>query len=77
MQTAPEVYTNNFLGISFKSPAGWLIQSPPKTDPNVPDLVVLGPQSSISSPAISISVEGGSDTLEKEILTVTEIKLPL
>ena len=77
MQTAPEVYTNNFLGISFKSPAGWLIQSPPKTDPNVPDLVVLGPQSSISSPAISISVEGGSDTLEKEIQQLQRKIAPL
>ena len=67
MQTAPELYTNNYLGISFNSPVGWLIQSPPKTDPNVPDLVVLGPQTSTSSPAFSITIDGTSDTLEEEV----------
>jgi len=63
----PELYTNNYLGISFYSPVGWLIQSPPKTEPSVPDLVVLGPQTSSSSPAISISIDGTSGTLTDEI----------
>ena len=67
MQTAPELYTNNYLGISFNSPVGWLIQSPTKTDPDVPDLVVLGPQTSTSSPAFSISIDGTSGTLEEEV----------
>ena len=67
MNTDPELYTNNYLGISFYSPVGWLIQSPPKTDPNVPDLVVLGPQTSSSSPAISISIDGTSGTMRDEI----------
>ena len=67
LETEPELYTNNYLGISFSSPVGWLIQSPPKTDPNVPDLVVLGPQTSSSSPAISISIDGTSGTIENEI----------
>ena len=52
LDTEPQLYTNNYLGISFYSPVGWLIQSPPKTEPSVPDLVVLGPQTSSSSPAI-------------------------
>ena len=67
MKTTPELYTNNYLGISFNSPFGWLIQSPPKTDPNVPDLVVLGTQTSSSSPAVSISIDGTSGTLQDEI----------
>ena len=67
LKSEPEVYTNNFLGISFKSPVGWLIQSPPKTEPAVPDLVVLGPQTSFSSPAISIFVTPTSGTLGDEI----------
>ena len=64
MSTEPELYTNNYLGISFKSPVGWLIQSPPKTEGSVPDLVVLGPQTESSSPAISITIDGTSGTLE-------------
>ena len=67
METEPELYTNNFLGISFLSPAGWLIQSPPKTEPAVPDLVVLGPQTSTSSPAVSFSISGTTGTIEDEI----------
>ena len=67
LKSEPEVYSNNFLGISFKSPVGWLIQSPPKTEPSVPDLVVLGPQTSFSSPAVSIFVTPTSGTVEDEI----------
>jgi len=67
MSTEPELYTNNYLGISFKSPVGWLIQSPPKTEASVPDLVVLGPQTESSSPAISITIDGTSGTLDDEI----------
>jgi peptidyl-prolyl cis-trans isomerase B (cyclophilin B) len=67
MQQEPELYTNNYLGISFESPVGWLIQSPPKTESSVPDLVVLGPQTDFSSPAISISIDGTSGTLDDEI----------
>jgi peptidyl-prolyl cis-trans isomerase B (cyclophilin B) len=63
----PELYTNNYLGISFYSPVGWLIQSPPKTEPSIPDLVILGPQTSSSSPAISITIDGTSGTLTDEI----------
>ena len=67
LSTEPELYTNNYLGISFESPVGWLIQSPPKTEPSVPDLVVLGPQTELSSPAISITIDGTSGTLDDEI----------
>ena len=77
MKTTPELYTNNYLGISFNSPVGWLIQSPPKTDPNVPDLVVLGPQTSTSSPALSLTIDGTSGTLADEVLKLQDKISPL
>ena len=77
MQQEPELYTNNYLGISFESPVGWLIQSPPKTEPSVPDLVVLGPQTDYSSPAISISIDGTSGTLTDEIKKIQNKISPL
>tara|TARA_Y100000590_G_scaffold258981_1_gene290660 strand:+ start:58 stop:1614 length:1557 start_codon:yes stop_codon:yes gene_type:complete len=77
MSTEPEVYTNNFLGISFKSPVGWLIQTPPKTEPSVPDLVVLGPQTSHSSPALSISIDRTSGTVDDEIKKLKDKIRPL
>ena len=67
LKSEPEVYTNNFLGISFKAPVGWMIQSPPKTEPSVPDLVVLGPQTSFSSPAVAIFITESSGVLNDEI----------
>jgi peptidyl-prolyl cis-trans isomerase B (cyclophilin B) len=77
LQLEPELYTNNYLGISFNSPVGWLIQSPPKTEPSVPDLVILGSQTSTSSPAISISIDGTSGTLEDEIDKIQNKIAPL
>ncbi len=77
MKTTPELYTNNYLGVSFNSPVGWLIQSPPKTDPNVPDLVVLGPQTSTSSPALSLTIDGTSGTLADEVLKLQDKISPL
>ena len=77
LKSEPELYTNNFLGIAFKSPVGWLIQSPPKTEPSVPDLVVLGPQTSFSSPAVSISVTPTSGTIEDELVKLHNKIKPL
>ncbi|MBC8250131.1 MAG: peptidylprolyl isomerase [Candidatus Nitrosopelagicus sp.] len=77
MKTTPELYTNNYLGISFNSPVGWLIQSPPKTEPSVPDLVILGPQTSSSSPAVSITIDGTSGTLEDEVQKLQNTISPL
>ena len=67
MKLTPETYTNNYLGISFESPVGWLVETPPKIDSSTPDLVVLGPQTSNSSPAISISIDGTSGTVDDEV----------
>jgi len=77
MNTDPELYTNNYLGISFNSPVGWLIQSPPKTESSVPDLVVLGPQTSSSSPAVSITIDGTTGTIEDELEKLREKIRPL
>ena len=75
--SSEERYTNNFLGISFDAPVGWLIQSPTKVDHLTPDVVVLGPQTSFSSPAISISVLGNSGTLDNEIEKLKQRIKPL
>ena len=77
ISTEPELYTNNFLGISFHAPVGWLIQSPTKVDSLTPDLVILGPQTSFSSPAISVSVVGNSGTLDDEVEKLKQRIKPL
>ena len=77
MSTEPELYKNNFLGVSFEAPVGWLIQTPPKTEPSVPDLVVLGPQSDTSSPAISISITSATGDMKHEIQKLQDKISPL
>ena len=56
---------------------GWLIQTPPKTEPSVPDLVILGPQTSHSSPALSLSIDGTTGTVEDEIQKLQDRISPL
>ena len=72
-----ERYSNNYLGIAFISPAGWFIQEPPKTSSDTPDLVILGTQTSTSSPAISLSIRSTSGNLDDEIFKLETRILPL
>ena len=51
-----ERYTDEELGISFIAPSGWIIQQPQKTDPQVPDIVIMGPISEGFNPLISVTI---------------------
>jgi len=53
------VYRNSRLGISFEPPVGWSVQElpTPKAGPEVPDLVVVGPESDGLPPVISLDVQ--------------------
>ncbi len=65
MPTAPpieteskfEAYVNNRLGISLLAPTGWMVQEPQKTSSDVPDVVIIGPQTGELPPVISIGVK--------------------
>ena len=64
------VYRNARLGISFAPPAGWSVQElpTPKPGPEVPDLVVVGPEDDGLPPVISLDVQFAADrTLEEYI----------
>jgi len=58
-------YVNEKLGISFTAPEGWLIQEPPKTQANTPDIVAVGPTNSTTNftPAISIMAINNTDNI--------------
>ncbi len=49
-------YSNNRLGIGLLAPAGWTVQEPQKTSPDVPDVVIIGPQAGKIPPVISIGI---------------------
>jgi len=56
-------YVNEKLGISFTAPEGWLIQEPPKTQANTPDIVAVGPTINNFTPAISIMAINNTDNI--------------
>ena len=77
---APTTTQNNVFkeyGISFSSPAGWFVQTPPVTSPTSPQIVVVGPQTSTSMPAISFRVDQSNESIEEHIKELRESITPL
>jgi len=71
-------YTNEELGISFTAPAGWLIQQPEKTNPQVPDIAVVGPAVSGVNSVISInSADTEGKSIEERIAETKKSIQPL
>ena len=50
------------FGISFTSPAGWLVQTPDHVSSSTPDIVVVGPKTSNSNPAVSLTINRNSQS---------------
>ena len=59
-------YTNQQLGFSFYPPDNWTVQELKKTQPNAPDVAVVGTQIEGFAPVISISVENSNGTSLEE-----------
>ena len=59
-------YTNQQFGFSFQPPNNWTVQELKKTQPNAPDVVVVGTKIEGFAPAISISVENSNGTSLEE-----------
>ncbi|MDC0210905.1 peptidylprolyl isomerase [Candidatus Nitrosopelagicus sp.] len=53
-------------GLSFTSPAGWLVQTPPPSGTS-PDIVVVGPKTSTSAPAVSFAITRQDVTIDEAI----------
>ena len=53
-------YANQPLGFSFHPPNGWTVQELKKTQPNAPDVVVVGPKVEGFAPAISVSIKNSN-----------------
>ena len=52
----PQLFESDELDASFEAPAGWLLQQPPKTDENTPDVVAVGSKIGEINPVISLRV---------------------
>ena len=61
-----QIYDSSRLGITFVAPAGWLLQEPGRSDPDVPDVVAVGPRTAGGTPQIYVFVnDAGQSTLEQ------------
>ena len=61
-------YSNTLFGFSFHVPESWIVQEPEKTQPEAPDVVVVGPKIDDFTPVISFLVENSNGTsLEEHI----------
>ena len=65
------------FGISFTSPAGWLVQTPDLVSSSTPDIVVVGPKTSNSNPAVSITIQRNSQSLETAVENLRQQVEPL
>ena len=59
-------YVNQQLGFSFLPPDNWTVQELKKTQPNAPDVAVVGTKIEGFAPSISISVENSNGTSLEE-----------
>ena len=61
-----QIYDSSRLGITFVAPAGWLLQEPGRSDPDVPDVVAVGPRAAGGTPQIYVFVrDADQSTLEQ------------
>lgn len=61
-----QVYDSSRLGITFVAPAGWLLQEPGRSNPDVPDVVAVGTRTAGGTPQIYVFVnDAGQLTLEQ------------
>ena len=54
------VFENQELDVKFSAPVGWMLQQPPKSTPNTPDVVAVGPQMDGFNPNISLTINDAS-----------------
>ena len=65
------------LGISFTSPAGWFVSTPPVTSSTSPQIAIVGPRTDYSTPAISFRMDPSTKTLDEEIIKFKQTIEPL
>ena len=61
-------YSNTLYGFSFQAPKGWILQEPPKTQPQTPDVIVVDPQDKEFNAVIAFLIEDKNKTsLEQHV----------
>jgi len=70
-----QIFQSNYLGVKFKTPEGWLVQQPAKTNPGSPDIVAVGPSTGGMPPSISLTIEDLQNRTFDEMIEMKNITL--
>jgi len=62
------IFENQELDVKFTAPVGWLLQQPPKSTPDAPDVVAVGPEIDGVNPYISLTIKDAKDKTLNEII---------
>ncbi|HWY35117.1 MAG TPA: hypothetical protein VNX68_10765 [Nitrosopumilaceae archaeon] len=68
-------YASQLLGLSFHPPDNWTVQELKKTQPNAPDVAIVGTKIDGFAPAISVSVENSNGTSLEEYVKDQKARL--
>jgi hypothetical protein len=68
-------YNNQLLGFTFHPPDNWTVQELKKTQPNAPDVAIVGTKVDGFAPAISVSVENSNGTSLEEYVKDQKARL--
>ena len=72
--TENQMFENEEFDVGFNVAEGWTIQQPPKTDEHTPDIVVIGPQTGLITPVISLRIfEDNGQTFDEFIEEKNEL----
>ena len=63
------IFENQQLDVKFTAPVGWLLQQPPKSSEDAPDVVAVGPEMNGVNPYISLTIKDVKDKTIDDLIT--------
>ena len=63
------LFENQDLDVKFSAPVGWLLQQPPKSTPDSPDVVAVGPEVNGVNPYISLTIKDAAGKTIDDLIT--------
>ncbi len=66
---ANQRYENTEQNVEFSAPEGWILQTPDKTSPDVPDVIAVGPKAGDVTPVISLTIHETNQKTLNDIIS--------
>ena len=63
------IFENQELNVKFSAPVGWMLQQPPKSSADSPDVVAVGPETNGVNPSISLTIKNAAGKTIDDLIT--------